>query len=82
MTDSFQITDSPVKIMTVCSTIPGHGCIWQQKNILEKKDSMVLDNEFDNEHVQILFLDNNASNSTSGKLTYCDAFYDSQGNLL
>lgn len=43
---------------------------------------VVSDNDFDNEHLQILFLDNNASNSTSGKLTYCDAFYDSQGNLL
>lgn len=43
---------------------------------------VVSDNDFDNTHIQILFLDNSVRNITSGKLTYCDAFYDSQGNLL
>lgn len=42
----------------------------------------VSDNEFDNEHLQIMFLDESAKNKTSGKLIYCDAFYDSDGNLL
>lgn len=42
----------------------------------------VTDNDFDNEHIQILFLDQDARKTTSGKLTYCDAFYDSKGNLL
>ena len=42
----------------------------------------VSDNEFDNEHIQIMFLDGSAKNKTSGKLVYCDAFYDSDGNLL
>ena len=42
----------------------------------------VSDNEFDNEHLQIMFLDKSAKNKTSGKLIYCDAFYDSDGNLL
>lgn len=43
---------------------------------------VVSDNDFDNAHIQILFLDNDARKTTSGKLTYCDAFYDSQGKLL
>lgn len=43
---------------------------------------VVSDNDFDNEHIQILFLDDNARNITTGKLIYCDAFYDPQGNLL
>lgn len=42
----------------------------------------VSDNEFDNAHLQIMFLDESAKNMTSGKLIYCDAFYDSDGNLL
>lgn len=42
----------------------------------------VSDNESDNEHLQIMFLDELAKNKTSGKLIYCDAFYDSEGNLL
>ena len=37
----------------------------------------VSDNAFDNDHVQIMFLDEFAKNKTSGKLVYCDAFYDS-----
>lgn len=48
----------------------------------QKFNITVSDNEFDNEHIQILFLDADVSNTTSGKLTYCDAFYDSEGNLL
>ena len=40
----------------------------------------VTDNAFDNDHLQILFLD--ASAKASGKLIYCDAFYDAGGNLL
>ena len=43
---------------------------------------MVSDNDFDNEHIQILFLDNSARDAASGKLVYCDAFYDAYGNLL
>jgi len=42
----------------------------------------VSDNEFDNEHLRILFLKQLAKNKTSGKLVYCDAFYDAEGNLL
>lgn len=42
----------------------------------------VSDNAFDNEHLQILFLDKAAKNKISGKLVYCSAFYDSEGNLL
>ncbi len=42
----------------------------------------VSDNEFENDHLQIIFLDESAKNTTSGKLIYCDAFYDSEGNLL
>lgn len=45
-------------------------------------DIVVSDNAFDNEHIQILFLNQNARIETSGKLIYCDAFYDEQGNLL
>ncbi len=48
----------------------------------QKFNIVVSDNDFDNEHIQILFLDDDASNTTSGRLIYCDAFYDSQGNLL
>lgn len=43
---------------------------------------MVSDNDFDNAHIQILFLDNSARDVTTGKLVYCDAFYDARGNLL
>lgn len=42
----------------------------------------VSDNAFDNEHLQILFLDETVKDKTSGKLVYCDAFYDADGNLL
>lgn len=48
----------------------------------QRYNIVVSDNDFDNEHIQILFLDHHAHNTTTGKLTYCDAFYDSQGNLL
>ncbi len=42
----------------------------------------VSDNAFDNDHLQIMFLDESAKNKTSGKLVYCDAFYDLDGKLL
>lgn len=42
----------------------------------------VSNNMFDNEHLQILFLDKAENVKTSGKLKYCDAFYDEDGNLL
>lgn len=42
----------------------------------------VSDNASDNEHIQIMFLDEPAKSKTSGKLIYCEAFYDSDGNLL
>lgn len=42
----------------------------------------VSDNAIYNEHLQILFLDEAAKNGTCGKLVYCDAFYDADGNLL
>lgn len=42
----------------------------------------VSDNEFDNEHLQILFLNDSGKSAISGKLIYCDAFYDADGNLL
>ncbi len=42
----------------------------------------VTENEFDNEHLQILFLDQSAERNICGKLVYCDAFYDDNGNLL
>lgn len=42
----------------------------------------VSDNAFDNDHIQILFLNESVRDKTSGKLIYCDAFYDSEGNLL
>ncbi len=42
----------------------------------------VSDNAFDNEHLQILFLDQTVKNRITGKLRYCDAFYDAEGNLL
>lgn len=42
----------------------------------------VSNNAFDNAHIQILFLNRNAESSVSGKLVCCDAFYDSDGNLL
>ncbi len=42
----------------------------------------VTENEFDNEHLQILFLDPSLKNCLAGKLTYCSAFYDDDGNLL
>lgn len=42
----------------------------------------VSDNAFDNEHLQILFLNTPAEECPQGKLIYCDAFYDGDGNLL
>lgn len=42
----------------------------------------VSENEFDNEHLQILFLQKSIKGKVSGKLVYCDAFYDTDGNLL
>ena len=42
----------------------------------------VSENEFDNEHLQILFLDKSIKDRVSGRLVYCDAFYDADGNLL
>ena len=42
----------------------------------------VSDNEFENDHLQILYLDNAARGKVSGKMVYCDAFYDPEGNLL
>ena len=35
-----------------------------------------------NEHLQILFLDKSIKGRVSGRLVYCDAFYDADGNLL
>ena len=40
------------------------------------------DNAFDNDHIQILFLEETARARLSGRLTYCSAFYDADGNLL
>lgn len=40
------------------------------------------DNAFENEHIQILFLDPFMRSEVSGKVTYCSAFYDEEGNLL
>lgn len=42
----------------------------------------VSDNAFENEHLQILFLNTPAGECPKGKLIYCDAFYDGDGNLL
>lgn len=42
----------------------------------------VSENEFANEHLQVLFLDSLIKGKVSGKLVYCDAFYDADGNLL
>lgn len=42
----------------------------------------VSDSAFENEHLQILFLDPALWGRTSGKLVYCDAFYDEAGNLI
>lgn len=42
----------------------------------------VSDNEFENDHLQILFLNDSGKSGISGKLIYCDAFYDADGNLL
>ena len=42
----------------------------------------VTENAFDNEHVQLLFLDESAKGKVSGRLVYCDAFYDANGHLL
>lgn len=42
----------------------------------------VSENDFDNAHLQILFLDKSMRDRVSGKLVYCDAFYDADGKLL
>lgn len=42
----------------------------------------VSENAFDNDHLQILFLDESVKGKASGRLVYCDAFYDADGNLL
>ena len=42
----------------------------------------VSENAFDNEHLQILFLNKSVKGRISGRLVYCDAFYDTDGNLL
>lgn len=42
----------------------------------------VSENAFDNDHLQICFLDKAQQGRVSGRLTYCDAFYDAGGNLL
>lgn len=42
----------------------------------------VSDDEFENEHLQIIFLDKGTKGKASGKLVYCDAFYTADGNLL
>jgi predicted N-acetyltransferase YhbS len=42
----------------------------------------VSDNEFDNEHLQILFLNDVTKSDLSGQLIFCNAFYDENGNLL
>lgn len=40
----------------------------------------VSEDEFENQHLQILFLGDGPR--PSGKLTYCSSFYDQEGNLL
>lgn len=40
----------------------------------------VSEDEFENQHLQILFLDDGPR--PSGKLIYCSSFYDQEGNLL
>ena len=42
----------------------------------------VSDNAFENDHIQILFLNCNTESRVSGKIIYCNSFYDSDGNLL
>lgn len=42
----------------------------------------VSENAFENDHLQILFLDERIKGQISGRLVYCDAFYDAGGNLL
>ena len=42
----------------------------------------VSDRAFDNAHLQILYLDEAQRTRVSGRLKYCDAFYDANGNLL
>lgn len=42
----------------------------------------VSESDFENDHLQILFLDDSVRERTCGKLIYCDAFYDGDGNLL
>ncbi len=42
----------------------------------------ISENEFENEHLKILFLDKSIKGKISGRLVYCDAFYDTDGNLL
>lgn len=42
----------------------------------------VSDNAFENDHIQILFLNRSTESRVSGKIIYCNSFYDSNGNLL
>jgi predicted N-acetyltransferase YhbS len=42
----------------------------------------VTDNDFDNDHLQLLFLEEAARARIRGKLTYCSAFYHADGHLL
>lgn len=42
----------------------------------------VSDNAFENEHLQILFLNASPEECPKGSLVYCSAFYDGDGNLL
>lgn len=43
---------------------------------------VVSDDDFLNNHIQILFLNEDASRQISGKVKYCDLFYDKDGNLI
>ena len=42
----------------------------------------VSEDAFANEHLQILFFQEEAKAQAAGRITYCDAFYDGDGNLL
>ena len=42
----------------------------------------VSEDAFTNEHLQILFFQEEAKAQAAGRITYCDAFYDGDGNLL
>lgn len=42
----------------------------------------VSDDDLENDHLQILFLNEGCRDNVSGQIVYCDAFYDADGNLL